>query len=139
MAVTIILPTSIAIPETPFTYPYAFSPPTFKRRAGKAALNTDAVKFIAAKNNIKSSIPLLFLKNLIPSPADFRMLSFISSSTFLFGIFIKNASVKKAIVKVNKSNTITNSIPAVDISAAAKTGAKKLFTEYEKAFNPPTL
>ena len=60
----IILPNSVATPINALTVPSAISPPFSDDKiiAGKAALYMDAIRFIQARNRIKSKIPLFCFK-----------------------------------------------------------------------------
>ena len=79
----IILPASNATPVTAFTIPSATSPPPTLERiiAGNAALYTEAIKLMAAKNKIKSKIHLLFFRYISPALADCNIVSFLLFSS----------------------------------------------------------
>lgn len=102
---TSMLPPTIARPDTALTIPSADSLPELLDRtiAGSAASKTEAVKFIAAKNSMRSKIPRLCLRYRIPLLADSSTDSALAFSVDItFGIFTKNSSDKKAIPNVNK-------------------------------------
>ena len=105
-----MLPTSVDMPVAVFTIPRATSPSLESSIAGNAALYTEAVRLIAARNRIRSRIPRLCFKYTRPLFAALSTDSCFSlplSSAPALGILIKNKRDINATAKVNKSKAIT--------------------------------
>ena len=60
----------------------------------------------------------------------------MSETCSVWGIFIKNSRTINAAAKVVRSNAMTPSIPAKDITAAAKTGVRIDTSEFENDLIP---
>lgn len=128
-----MLPASIAMPTKVLTHPSALSPP-FSRgiiSAGSIASYIDAIRFIAARNNISHNMPRFVFRYFRPLFAADSTVSFFSLSPAVSGIFMNSSSERNAARKVTISTANTANIPKNDITEVASTGVSIVTSEFE--------